>query len=148
MIANLIIWVFLLIMLNLTDKFTIPVENKSLKHVNAFHPYLHLQTLCSDSYYEVFHCWQGKPKINAGEYVTYKDKIMSILNCPYFQANENNFTGRWQTLLSGSLSEVNDYMYGPLNRKGLVCSECGDGFGPSATSFGYRYPMSAWYRCH
>ena len=26
-------------------------------------------------------------------------------------------------------------MCGPLNRKGLVCSECANGFGPSVTSF-------------
>ena len=29
-------------------------------------------------------------------------------------------------------------MCGPLNRKGLVCSECANGFGPSVTSFGYK----------
>ena len=38
-------------------------------------------------------------------------------------------------------------MCGPLNRKGLVCSECADGFGPSVTSFGYKCVncTEAWY---
>ena len=38
-------------------------------------------------------------------------------------------------------------MCGPLNRKGLVCSECADGFGPSVTSFEYRCVKctNAWY---
>ena len=36
---------------------------------------------------------------------------------------------------------------GPLNRKGLVCNECADGFGPSVTSFGYKCVKctDAWY---
>ena len=40
-------------------------------------------------------------------------------------------------------------MCGPLNRKGLVCSECTDGFGPSVTSFGYTKGIKCgneWYR--
>ena len=38
-------------------------------------------------------------------------------------------------------------MCGPLNRKGIVCSECADGFGPSLTSFGYECVncTDAWY---
>ena len=38
-------------------------------------------------------------------------------------------------------------MCGPLSRKGLVCSECADGLGPSVTSFGYRCVncTDAWY---
>ena len=32
--------------------------------------------------------------------------------------------------LPENVSELNDYMCGPMNRKGLVCSECIDGFGP------------------
>ena len=47
-----------------------------------------------------------------------------------------------------NLSQLDDYMCGPLNRKGLVCSECADGFGPSVTSFGYTKCTNcsnAWY---
>ena len=42
---------------------------------------------------------------------------------------------------------MTSYMCGPLNRKGLVCSECSDGFGPSVTSFGYKCAncTDAWY---
>ena len=38
-------------------------------------------------------------------------------------------------------------MCSPLNRKGHLCSECIDGFGPSVTSFGYRCTncTDAWY---
>ena len=44
---------------------------------------------------------------------------------------------------------MTSYMCGPLNRKGLVCSECADGFGPSVTSFGYTKCIKCdneWYR--
>ena len=39
-------------------------------------------------------------------------------------------------------------MCGPINRKGIVCSECVDGFGPSVTSIGYSCAncTDAWYR--
>ena len=36
--------------------------------------------------------------------------------------------------LPSNITELNDYMCGPTNRKGMLCSECIDGFGPSATS--------------
>ena len=36
--------------------------------------------------------------------------------------------------LPANISDLNTYMCGPANRKGLSCSECIDDFGPSATS--------------
>ena len=36
--------------------------------------------------------------------------------------------------LPSNISDLNEYMCGPTNRKGSLCSECIDGFGPSATS--------------
>ena len=36
--------------------------------------------------------------------------------------------------LPANISDLNDYMCGPANRKGMLCSECIDDFGPSATS--------------
>ena len=39
--------------------------------------------------------------------------------------------------LPDNISELNDYVCGPMNRKGRVCSECIDGFSPSVTSIGY-----------
>ena len=53
-----------------------------------------------------------------------------------------------QVILPRNLSQLNDYMCGPLNRKGHLCSECADGFGPSVTSFRYRCVKctDGWYR--
>ena len=62
-------------------------------------------------------------------------KLLSIFNCPYFQLDKY---GSRKIRLPQNLSQLNDFMCGPLNRKGFVCSECADGFGPAVTSFGYR----------
>ena len=109
----------------------------------------HSQLLCSESYYNTFHCWTGEPILGAGYCATYSDytKLVSILDCPYFQRNGYNYTTPRSILFPKNLSQLNDYMCGPLNRTGLVCSECADGFGPSATSFGYKCVncTNAWY---
>ena len=49
--------------------------------------------------------------------------------------------------LPGNISQLNDYMCGPMNRKGRICSECIDGFAPSLTSFGSECSncTGSWY---
>ena len=46
-----------------------------------------------------------------------------------------NVTKPGYRLLPENISELNDYMCGPLNRKGYLCSDCIDGFGPSMSIF-------------
>ena len=101
------------------------------------------QLLCSHSAYKFtqLKCDNGRPLLLEGYCVTYDEKItlLSIYDCPYFQLEKYNTTiNNVQIELPQNLSQLNDYMCGPLNRKGLVCSECANGFGPSVTSFGYR----------
>ena len=107
------------------------------------------QSLCSSSYYNTFPCWKGEPTLRQGFCATYSDEknVVSTLECPYFKPNGFNFTTAGSILLPRNLSQLNNYMCGPLNRKGIVCSECADGFGPSVTSFGYRCVncTDAWY---
>ena len=107
------------------------------------------QKLCSYRYKMIVTCQQGEPLLMAGYCATYSDntKLVSILECPYFQLNGYNYTSQGSVLLPQNVSQLSDYMCNPLNRKGLVCSECADGFGPSVTSFGYRCAncTDAWY---
>ena len=155
--ASFIVCVFILI--TLINQSTTAVEKQAhtlLKHnmitidseadSNVSHK--HLQSLCSN-YYNTFHCWTGEPTLKAGYCATYNNdtKLVSLLNCPYFQPNGYNSTTAGTVLLPRNLSQLNDYMCGPLNRKGLVCSECADGFGPSGTPFGYRCVncTDTWY---
>ena len=67
--------------------------------------------------------------------------------CPYFQVKGHNVTDYGYIKLPDCISELNDYMCGPMNRKGLLCKECIDHFGPSLTSVGYHCSncTDAWY---
>ena len=128
--------------------------------------------------FDQLRCTKSGPQLRNGYCVTYNEntKVISVFNCPYFQQNCYNMTqsgwrtilpknfsqlnnymcGRlnrkvqsgWRTILPKNFSQLNNYMCGRLNRKGLVCSECADGFGPSLTSFGYKCTNctdAAWY---
>ena len=58
--------------------------------------------------------------------------------CPSFSVSGRTVAERRYITLPNNLSELNDYMCGPMNRRGVACSECVDGFAPSATSIGYQ----------
>ena len=103
----------------------------------------HSLTLCSKP--AIYSCSQitcskSGPLVDIPYCVTYSEntKLLSLTKCPYFQPNGHNVTRHDKIILPRNLSQLNDYMCGPMNRKGLVCSECADGFGPSVTSFGYK----------
>ena len=104
--------------------------------------------LCPNSVYifDQLRCLKSGPQLMRDYCVTYNEntKVISIFNCPYFQRNCYNMTQSGWTILPKNLSQLNDYMCGRLNRKGLMCSECADGFGPS-----FRYKCAnctdAWY---
>ena len=99
------------------------------------------QLLCSSLADQMgpLRCGQGGRRLLLHyEYcVTFNEetKLLSIFNCPYFQLDKY---GSYMIQLPLNLSQLNNFMCGPLNRKGFVCSECADGFGSSVTSFGYR----------
>ena len=100
-------------------------------------------------YYGSIKCSNSGPLLQYFHCATYNEntKILSFVRCPYFQQGVYNITTTGYVQLPRNLSQLNDYMCDPLNRKGLVCSECADGFGPSVTSFGYRCVScsDAWY---
>ena len=48
-------------------------------------------------------------------------------------------------LLPNNLSELNEYMCGPLNRKDYICSECKSGYGPAIIS--ESASCSSWNMC-
>ena len=111
----------------------------------------HSHLLCDNSSYSCaeIKCSEQGPLLTIGYCATYdgKTKLLSICRCSYFQPTGYNITNSGYVKLPRNLSQLNDYMCGPLNRKGIVCSECADGFGPSATSFGYECAncTDAWY---
>ena len=68
--------------------------------------------------------------------------------CDYFNLDKyNKSTTNNYISLPSNVSELNDYMCGPLNRKGIMCSQCIDGYGQSVTSIGHTCSdcTNAWY---
>ena len=61
-----------------------------------------------------------------------------IAKCPYFHSAGHNISEvHGYITLPSNISDLNDYMCGPMNRRGSLCNKCIDNFGPSATSFLY-----------
>ena len=80
--------------------------------------------------------------------MTYQEGGLFVGLCDYFKLNSYNKSDKdGYITLPNNLSELNDYMCGPLNRKGVICSECINGFGPSVTSVGHACSncTDAWY---
>ena len=72
-----------------------------------------------------------------GNCMTYSENTRStyVAECPYFQVNGHKVSHKPGYIeLPPNISKLNEYMCGPVNRKGLLCSECIDGFGTSFTS--------------
>ena len=61
--------------------------------------------------------------------------ITQLGRCSYF--NHQKPTDRLYLALPTNISCLNDFMCGPLNRKGLLCRDCLDGFGPAVFTNGY-----------
>ena len=125
------------------------------------------QWFCFNSTTKTYSCLHGSntylrcseygPLLKLGYCATYSDDtgLLTIAKCPYFQMNSKGYN---VTMITGdgyyihlpkTLAELNDSMCRPMNRKGIVCSECIDGFGPSVSSIGYRCANCTddpWYK--
>ena len=68
-----------------------------------------------------------------GYCMTYNEtsKLTFIGDCPY---NTNQAIGPQFYPLPKDVLQLNDHMCGPLNRTGLLCSQCQEGLGPAALS--------------
>ena len=88
--------------------------------------------------YQHVTCTEQGAVIPTGHCMTYDEssKSLSYVLCHFLH---DNLTDDLEGIkLPNKISELNEYMCGPLNRKGSVCSECIDGFGPSLASLGYE----------
>ena len=57
--------------------------------------------------------------------------------CNYFDLSKYNISDTANYIsLPGNVSDLNDYMCAPLNRKGSLCGQCKDGYGHTITSVG------------
>ena len=78
-----------------------------------------------------------------GKCMTYNDSCsdeqesnaISFGGCPYLYYS--NISRHRYRALPHNVSDLNDFFCAPLNREGLLCRDCIDGFGPSIISIGY-----------
>ena len=96
-------------------------------------------------------CKKQEAEIKVGYCMTYeeRERLLCIAPCFYFHGDTRSFntTNDNYIRLAKNISQLNDYMCGPMNRKGRVCSECINGFGPSIISIGSVCSncTDAWY---
>ena len=103
---------------------------------------------CLSWYSGVIKCSDHGVQLMYGYCATYNATNNSyIIKCPYFELKGHNVAEPGFIKLPDNISELNDYMCGPMNRKGLLCKDCIDGFGPSVTSLRYKCSncTDAWY---
>ena len=96
----------------------------------------------------VVQCSESKVVMNERFCMTYEEAGTFIGECEIYFLNKNAaLIDGVYVQLPNNISELNDYMCGPMNRKGRICSECIDGFAPSVTSVGYICSncTGAWY---
>ena len=85
-----------------------------------------------------------------GRCMTYEEGSGTFVSiCQYFIIDHflENVTERHYINIPDNVQDLNEYMCKPLNRKGKICRECIDGFGPAVTSVGYQCSncTSSWY---
>ena len=72
--------------------------------------------------------------IDSGYISTYSknSRLLSVIVAKKYGAfGGYNTTKPGYIMLPKKISRLNEYMCGPLNRKGHLCGECSDGYGPS-----------------
>ena len=67
--------------------------------------------------------------------------------CISFRVHGRNVSDRVYIELPENVTELNEYMCGVMNRRGIACSECIEGFSPAITSFGFQCSncTDVWY---
>ena len=102
----------------------------------------------------ILNCFNNETHLRVGFCITYNQTsdIAFITLCPYFRPEVFHVIehkGAHYITLPESISDINDFMCRPLNRKGRVCSECMEGYGPAVMSAGFDIQCSnctgAWY---
>ena len=95
-----------------------------------------------------FECTPNNVQISIGYCMTQdENEALFVTKCPYFQLEGHNVSDPGNFKLPDNASELNDYMCGPMNRKGFLCEDCVDGFAVSFTSMGHKCSncTDAWY---
>ena len=75
-------------------------------------------------------CTKREALLKLGYCMTYEEESgFHVGLCNNIQVSRLNLTPDNYIKLPSNISDLNDYMCGPMNRKGRICSQCVDGFG-------------------
>ena len=108
------------------------------------------QCVCSSKGSDHVKCTEQGALLRFGSCMTVEQGNKTVVaRCQYYLLciNEHNVTVDRYIVLPDDIAELNDYVCGPMNRKGIICSECIEGFGPSLTSLSFQCTdcTNAWY---
>ena len=81
----------------------------------------------------ILKCDGTNTSIIRGQMLTYDlhNKLVSATSIRYRHLDGYNMTMEGHILLPNDISELNQYICGPLNRKAHLCSECKNGYRPA-----------------
>ena len=99
-------------------------------------------------WYDYMKCVNKSALLSIGHCMTNKEgKGTYAMECVYFQLKGHKVAENGYIKLPRNISELNDYMCQPMNRKGFLCKDCIDSFGPSLTSVGFKCSncTGMWY---
>ena len=97
--------------------------------------------------YQTLISCEGKKAVYKGGYIltAQQNKTVSLSYPKTFRfLTKLNWTQPGYYVLPDNISDLNDFMCRPLNRKGYLCSDCIDGFAPSVSML--QHPNQC-YRC-
>ena len=115
--------------------------------------YDHLTKECkcfqSPSTDNIVRCAKERALLRSGYCMTYDTGGggVSVSPCNDYRADDRNTTKDNYIILPENITELNEYMCAPLNKRGLACSECTEGFGRAVLSpvFACSNCTNAWY---
>ena len=93
-------------------------------------------------------CTDHGSLLQFGYCMTYEEHNGTFLaQCPYFDFRVYNVSKSEYIQLPDHLSQLNNSMCDPLNRKGRVCSECKEGYALAINSYSYKCVKCSdrWY---
>lgn len=104
---------------------------------------------CRHSLLSEMKCRDGILYLDINRCMTYDNSTLYEASCPYIksphQIDHNSSSVRVPT----NLSQITSFFCDPLNRKGLVCGECKEGYGVSLLTVGLKcsactHPWKGW----
>ena len=93
-------------------------------------------------------CTKKEALLKLGYCMTYEEEDGFYIGiCDSIKVNSLNTTTENYVILPSNVSDLNDYMCGPMNRKGRICSQCVDGYGLAVFSIAHTCTncTGIWY---